>query len=308
MSQLALSVAPPAASTSRYRLVLMVVGFILLWSSAFSVGKIAIADCPPLIFLAVRFLAAGVLMIGLAAVSGVRWTLTKRDVAVFAALGIANQAAYLGIGFMALKTMSAGLAALIISANPIVAAVLAVFLLGERMSWRKVLGLLLGLAGVAFIVKSRLTLGTDQLSGILLSAVALLAFVIGTILFKLFAPRNGLWIGNGIQSLAAGVAMIPFAAGFESFGDVVPSTQLIAAFAYSVLMVSVFAYLLWFHILTVSGATAASSYHFLIPPLGMLFGWLLLGEHLAVADLLGIVPVALGIYLVTRSAPSPEEV
>jgi len=308
MSQLALYVAPPAASTSRYRLVLMVAGFILLWSSAFSVGKIALADCPPLIFLAVRFLAAGVLMIGLAAVSGVRWTLTKRDVAVFAALGIANQAAYLGIGFMALKTMSAGLAALIISANPIVAAVLAVFLLGERMSSRKVFGLLLGLAGVAFIVKSRLMLGTDQLSGILLSAVALLAFVIGTILFKLFAPRNGLWIGNGIQSLAAGVAMIPFAAGFESFGDVVPSTRLIAAFAYSVLMVSVFAYLLWFHILTVSGATAASSYHFLIPPLGMLFGWLLLGEHLAVADLLGIVPVALGIYLVTRSAPSPEEV
>jgi len=308
MSQLALSVASPADSTSRYRLVLMVVGFILLWSSAFSVGKIAIADCPPLIFLAVRFLAAGVLMIGLAAVSGVRWTLTKRDVAVFAALGIANQAAYLGIGFMALKTMSAGLAALIISANPIVAAVLAVLLLGERMSWRKVLGLLLGLAGVAFIVKSRLTLGTDQLSGIMLSALALLAFVVGTILFKLFAPRNGLWIGNGIQSLAAGMAMIPFAAGFESFGDVVPSTRLIAAFAYSVLMVSVFAYLLWFHILTVSGATAASSYHFLIPPLGMLFGWLLLGEHLAMADLLGIVPVALGIYLVTRSAPSPEEV
>ena len=308
MSQLALSIAPSTASTSRYRLALMVVGFILLWSSAFSVGKIAIADCPPLIFLGVRFLAAGVLMIGLAAVSGVRWTLTRRDVAVFAALGIANQAAYLGIGFMALKTMSAGLAALIISSNPIVAAVLAVLLLGERMTWRKALGLLLGLAGVVFIVKSRLALGTDQFSSILLSAVALLAFVVGTILFKLFAPKNGLWIGNGIQSLAAGVAMMPFAVGFESFGDVVPSTRLIAAFAYSVLMVSVFAYLLWFHILTVSGATAASSYHFLIPPLGMLFGWLLLGEHLAAADLFGIVPVALGIYLVTRPASLPDDV
>jgi drug/metabolite transporter (DMT)-like permease len=64
----------------------------------------------------------------------------------------------------------------------------------------------------------------------------------------------------------------------------------------------VFAYLLWFHLLDVSGATAASSYHFLMPPLGMLFGWLLLGEGLAPADLVGIVPVALGIYLVTRPA------
>ena len=302
MSQLVLSASPPRASTSRIGLALMVGGFVLLWSSAFSVGKIAIADCPPFIFLAVRFLAAGVLMLGLAAASGIRWTLSKRDVAVFAALGIANQAIYLGIGFIALKTVSAGLAAVIISSNPIVAAVFAVLLLGERMTWRKAFGLLLGLAGVAFIVRSRLMFGTDQLGGIVLSMVALLAFVAGTILFKLFAPKDGFWIGNGVQSLAAGVAIMPFAAGFESVGDIVPTWSPLAAFAYSVCFVSVFAYLLWFRILTVSGATAASSYHFLIPPLGMLFGWLLLGEHLAAADLVGIVPVALGIYLVTRPA------
>src|SRR5689334_16583241 len=63
---------------------------------------------------------------------------------------------------------------------------------------------------------------------------------------------------------------------------------------------------LWFHLINVWGATAASSYHFLMPPLGVLFGWLLLGEHVAGADLLGIVPVAIGIYLVTR--PCCEEV
>ena len=303
MSQLAISTAPPLAATSRVRLALMVLGFILLWSSAFSAGKIAVADCPPLIFLAVRFLAAGVLMMALAAVSGIRWTLSRRDVAVFAALGVANQAVYLGIGYVALKTgVSAGLASLIISANPILTAALAVALLGERMTVQKIIGLVLGLAGVAFIVQSRLTLGTDSLTGIVLCVLALVSLVGGTILFKFFAPKQGLWMGNGVQSLAAGIAVLPFALAFESFADVVPTTSLILAFAYNVLFVSVFAYLLWFRILQVSGATAASSYHFLIPPLGMLFGWLLLGEHLEPADLIGIVPVALGIYLVTRPA------
>ena len=305
MSQLALFAAPPAAApaaTSRVKLALMVVGFVLLWSSAFSVAKVAIADCPPLIFLAVRFLAAGMLMMALAGVSGVRWTLTRRDVAVFAALGIANQAVYLGIGYIALKTVSAGLAALIISANPIVTAVFAVAVLGERMTWPKVLGLLLGLGGVAFIVQSRLTLGTDHLTGIVLSVLALFSLVGGTILFKLCTPKQGLWIGNGVQSLAAGIAILPFALAFESFHEIVPTMSLLAAFAYNVLLISIFAYLLWFRILAVSGATAASSYHFLIPPLGMLFGWLILGEHLETADLFGIVPVALGIYLVTRPA------
>jgi drug/metabolite transporter (DMT)-like permease len=301
----ALAAVPVAPSVSwTLPLPVLVMTFCLMWASAFSVGKMAVADCPPLLFLAVRFLAAGVLMMGLAAASGLRWTLSKRDVLVFAALGVANQAIYLGIGFIALKTVSAGLAALIISSNPIIAAVLAVFLLGERMTWRRVIGLLLGLSGVIFIVKSRLTLGTDQFGGIMLSVLALFAFVGGTILFKLFAPKDGFWIGNGVQSLAAGIALMPFAVGFESFGDVVPSGRLIAAFVYSVVIVSVFAYLLWFRILAVSGATAASSYHFLIPPLGMMFGWLLLGEHVDLADMLGIVPVAFGIYLVTRQATS----
>jgi len=80
-----------------------------------------------------------------------------------------------------------------------------------------------------------------------------------------------------------------------------------AALAYLVVFVSVLAYLLWFHLLTVSGATAASSYHFMMPPLGMLFGWLLLGEHVAPTDLVGIVPVALGIYLVTRPTNSQSK-
>ena len=66
------------------------------------------------------------------------------------------------------------------------------------------------------------------------------------------------------------------------------------------LLVSVFGYLLWFQLLTISGATAASAYHFLMPPLGMLFGWLLLGERVELSDLVGVVPVALGIWLVTR--------
>jgi len=82
----------------------------------------------------------------------------------------------------------------------------------------------------------------------------------------------------------------------------VPTWRLAAALAFLVLLVSVFAYLLWFQLLKQLGATAASSYHFLMPPLGMLFGWLLLGEHVSLADLAGIVPVALGIYLVTRPA------
>ena len=85
-------------------------------------------------------------------------------------------------------------------------------------------------------------------------------------------------------------------------GDIVPSARLLEAFAFLMLGGSILAYLLWFHLLKVCGATAASAYHFLMPPLGVLFAWMVLGEHVEIRDLMGIVPVALGIYLVTRPA------
>ena len=81
---------------------------------------------------------------------------------------------------------------------------------------------------------------------------------------------------------------------------------MLSALAYLVLLVSAIGFLLWFHLLTVSGATAASAYHFLMPPLGLFFGWLLLGERLEPADFAGILPIALGIYLVTHPASAPN--
>jgi drug/metabolite transporter (DMT)-like permease len=282
----------------------LVAAFCLLWASAFSVAKLAVADCPPLLVLSARFLLAAAVMLGAAAIFRVPFKLSRRDVLIFAVLGIANQAAYLGLSYVGIRSISSGLAALVISANPVLTAVLAAVFLSERMTWRKLAGLLLGIGGVAFVVEHRLAGGVEQTVGIAFTIAALISLTAGTILFKKFAPTGGLWVGNGVQSLSAGLATLPFALTFESVEDIVPTWRLIASLAYLALFVSVFAYILWFHLLKVSGATAASSYHFIMPPLGMLFGWLLLGEQVALSDMIGIVPVASGIYLVTRPASS----
>jgi drug/metabolite transporter (DMT)-like permease len=276
--------------------------FCLLWSFAFVAGKIGVTDCPPLILLTARFSLAGILILGITAVRGDEWSLSWRDVAVFATIGVANNALYLGLGYTGLQTVSAGLGGLIVSANPVFTAGLAALFLGEELTWRKATGLLLGIAGVAFIVWHRMSVGTDSLHGILFTLASLASIVLGTILFKLLAPKGSLWIGNGVQNLAAGIVLLPFVFSFASVSDIVPSGRLLGAFAFLVLGGSILAYRLWFHLLRVCGATAASAYHFLMPPLGMLFAWIVLGEHVEARDLMGIVPVALGIYLVTRPA------
>jgi len=300
---LAPSVAVPRATFNPLPLAIGL--FCLLWSFAFVAGKIGVTDCPPLILLAARFSLAGVLILGITVLRGEAWSsLTWRDAAVFAIIGVANNALYLGLGYTGLQTVSAGLGGLIVSANPVFTAVLAAAFLGETLTWRKVMGLLLGIAGVGFIVWHRMSVGTDDWHGILFTLASLASIVAGTILFKVLAPKGSLWVGNGVQNLSAGIVLLPFAFTLADVGDIVPSARLLGAFAFLVLGGSILAYLLWFHLLKVCGATAASAYHFLMPPLGMLFAFLVLGEHVEFRDLLGIVPVALGIYLVTRPAAS----
>lgn len=302
-----MSLAPSAAvpRAGFNPLPLYIALFCLLWSFAFVAGKIGVTDCPPLILLAARFSLAGVLILGVTALRGeARSSLTWRDAGIFAILGIANNALYLGLGYTGLQTVSAGLGGLIVSANPVFTAVLAAAFLGEALTWRKVMGLLLGIAGVGFIVWHRMSVGTDDWHGILFTLASLASIVLGTILFKLLAPKGSLWVGNGVQNLSAGIVLLPLAFTFSGVGDIVPSARLLGAFAFLVLGGSILAYLLWFHLLKVCGATAASAYHFLMPPLGMLFAFLVLGEHVEFRDLLGIIPVALGIYLVTRPAVS----
>jgi drug/metabolite transporter (DMT)-like permease len=276
--------------------------FCLLWSFAFVAGKIGVTDCPPLILLTARFSLAGSVILAISALRGEALSLSWRDTGAFALIGVANNALYLGLGYTGLQTVSAGLGGLIVSANPVFTAALAALFLGEALTWRKVAGLLLGIVGVGFIVWHRMSVGTDSLHGILFTLASLASIVFGTMMFKLFAPKGSLWVGNGVQNLAAGIVLLPLAFTLSDVGDIVPSQRLFGAFAFLVFGGSILAYLLWFHLLKVCGATAASAYHFLMPPLGMLFAFLVLGEHVEIRDLIGIVPVALGIYLVTRPA------
>jgi drug/metabolite transporter (DMT)-like permease len=245
-------------------------------------------------------------MLVAAAAYRTKWRLSCRDLLALAGLGIVNNALYLGLSFSGMRSISSGLAALIISANPVLTAVLAALFLQERMTWRKAVGLALGIAGVALVVQSRIAGGMDSAAGIAFAFGALAALVGGAILFQWLTPKAGLWVGNGVQNLAGGLALMPLALSLESIGAVEPSWRLLIAFAYLALVVSVVGFILWFHLLTTSGATAASSYHFMMPPLGLLFGWLLLGEGVELSDLLGILPVALGIYLVTHPT-SPQD-
>jgi drug/metabolite transporter (DMT)-like permease len=278
--------------------------FCVLWSSAFAAAKIALHDCPPLTLLTIRFFIAGALMLAWSAATRSLPRMRPREVLQLALLGILNSGLYLALSWSGMKTVSSAFAAILISSNPLLIGVLAGPLLGERMDARKLVGLCLGLAGVVIVLHSRLSNLSggmhEDVRGTLLVAGGLLSLVAGTLAFKRFKPAAPIWTATGVQSVAAGAAVLPFAWHGESLAQIQLTHSLFWSMSYSIVAVSIGGYALWFTILSRNSATSASALHFLMPPLGLFFGWLVLGEAVSWPDMLGIVPIAIGIWLVTR--------
>ena len=275
----------------------LVLLFCLSWSSAYPTAKLAIATSPPLLFLGVRFLLAALLLIGYGAIRGqfrgpIPW-------AGLTILGLLNLAGYQGFFWLAMRTESAGMAVVVGSLVPILTAACAAPLLGERLTFAKFSGLLLGLAGAIFVVRNRGAMGDDP-GGVWYLVAGLVAMTAGTILFKKLAPATTLVVAVGVQQLAAGAALLAVGLLTEDATRTTLGPAYLLTMAWFVLVVSVGAMLLWFLLLRSGTATAASSLHFLMPPLGLVMSWAVLGEKLHPSDLLGIVPVALGIWLATR--------
>ena len=204
---------PVSRRVARLLYVLAVLAFCVSWASGFTAAKIAIHLAPPAIFGGIRFLLAGALLLGYAAWRGeLRGRIPWGALAV---LGLLNQAGYQGLAWQGMGTVSAGLTTIIASLNPILIAALAAPLLGERLHWRKLLGLLLGFAGAVFVVRHRVATGGEDPAGLLLIGGALLSMVAGTLAFKVLAPAVSLAVAVGAQAAAAGVALLTLGLVFE---------------------------------------------------------------------------------------------
>ena len=275
--------------------------FVLIWTSAFPAAKIGLIDSPPLLFLTLRFLVAGALMLAWAHWRGTLRKLTLQELGVLSALGLLNHALYLGLSWTGMGSLSSGLSTILISANPIVVAVLSSFLLREPLTRQKVLGLALGFLGVAFIVRNRIGSTTDTLEGFLLVLAALFTLAFGTVLYKKWPVRTDIVTGTGFQIILSGLLLLPVALFMEDWSAIAWTPSFAGAFAWLVLVVSITGYQLWFNLLERGSASAASVWFFLTPPLGLLAGAWLLDEPLNWIDFIGIFPVVLGIVLVTRA-------
>ncbi|MEJ8574726.1 DMT family transporter [Microbaculum marinum] len=185
---------------------------------------------------------------------------------------------------------------------PFVVALGAHFLIpGERMNAIGFFGLALAFCGVIIVFSDKLSLpGPEALFGDFLCLIAAVLWGATTIVIKTTSlrttkPEKVLLY----QLVVAAIVLLPASPLFGPFiRDVTP--VVIAAFSFQVLFVVAVTFLIWFWLVRHYPASRLTSFTFLTPVFGVMFGGLLLGEPVSWRLLLALVLVALGIYLVNR--------
>jgi drug/metabolite transporter (DMT)-like permease len=277
------------------------IAYVFLWASAFVPSRVLARGAPPLSILSIRFLLAGGLLLAGARLARLSF---PKDVGTWLRLfgvGVGGNALYLGLTYIALRHLSAGMGSIIASTNPLIVALVAPFVLREPLTARKLTGLLLGFGGVVLAMHTRAGTGAARPQDVLLALIGVISFVASNILFKRMTDRPHPVVLNGAQLTCAGLALIPAGLLLEGVPHIQWTPALIASLAFLVLVLSIGASMLWFWILHHGEASRVSAYFFLTPIFGLLLSALLLNEPLAPIDGLGLATIAAGLWLVARS-------
>lgn len=267
--------------------------FILLWSSGYVAGKLALLHTGPLTLLTLRFGLAAAVLIGLALATGAPWPHRARAWGHLAVVGLCMQVLHFSAIYFALQWgLSAGVAGLMIGLMPLATALGAHLWLAERLGARQALGLLGGLAGVALVVAGKPL--SSAWAAYAAAAVGLLGLVAGTLYQKRFCAHMDLRSGAGVQMAVSALAVALVAGPTEGF-VVDWQPELVGAWLWLGLVNSIGAFSLMFVMIRRGQAGQVARLFFLIPGVSAVMGFVVLGERLAPLALAGFALSALAV-------------
>jgi drug/metabolite transporter (DMT)-like permease len=276
--------------------------FVFLWSTGFVVAKFGLPYAPPLTFLLLRFAGVLCILAPLVLLMRAPWPVGRIRHIAFA--GVLMQAGYLAGVWCAIKLgMPAGISALIVGMQPIITA-FAAPLIGESLRPRQWAGLVLGLCGVALVVSNKIHFAGLSAASIALCLMALLSITAGTLYQKRYCAHFDLRTGTLIQFVASVVVLLPFAIAFEhldlTLSQVIWTPQFFVALLWSILALSIGAIFLLFALIRKNAATTVTSLLYLTPPTTVVMAWLMFGETLGIAGLVGMMLAVAGVAFVVR--------
>ncbi|MBD1138706.1 DMT family transporter [Pelagibacterales bacterium SAG-MED46] len=273
--------------------------FILLWSSAFITTKPIVDNSDPFAALAFRFLFVAIGFFLFSIYSKQKIFVSKKNFVESFFSGVLFHGVYLGGVFFSIsKGMPTGIAALIVTLQPILTNALSGPILNEKVTTKQWVGVLLGFIGATLVLG--FDIGSNiPMIGLIATIIALIAITSSTIWQKKLSNNLPLSVSNMYQALGGCIfhliIIIFFAKPYIDF-----SQTFVIAMSHQIFLVSFGAFTILMYLIKNNSASKTVSIFFLIPATSAFMAWLFLNESLTNVDLIGFLITTIGVYIATR--------
>lgn len=295
--------------------ILLAILVAFLWAICFPLIQIGLEDASPLSFAAVRAGLAGLMVLLLAVWLRRPWPRDLANLALIAAVGLSFTALGFGGMFLGGGKISPGLATVLANIQPLIAAVLAITFLSERLTPRIAVGLVLGFIGVVIMSLPSLS-GPDRAASVhafIWIGLGALGTAVGNVLLKASAGRADVLVLTGLQLCVGAVALAGSAQALGENWEITWTSYFIASLLGLAVFGTALMTALWYYLLNRTSLNRLNIFTFLTPVFGLFLGGLFFEERLGLVQGLGIVVTVAGIQLVatknrrsaTRSGQTP---
>ena len=277
-----------------------------VWGSTFLAIRVGVAEVPPFLLAAMRFLAAGLVLYGWTLALGVRSPSGRQWISVFFLAFLIFVVDY-GLLFWAEQRVPSGIAAVMLATIPAFMALSEILFLGtQRLTVRLALALLIGLAGVAVLMSRSLNLGGEPIDAA--GAAALIIAAVSWSVASAFARKLPLpqsrAMSSGAQMLAGGVMLAFTAAALGEFRSFRPGSVSLGAWLallYLIVPGSILAFTAYVWLIHHESPTRVGTYAYVNPVVAVVIGYFWGGETLGARTILGTLFVLASVIIITTT-------
>jgi drug/metabolite transporter (DMT)-like permease len=278
----------------------------ILWGSPYALTKISLETIPPVTLVAARVSLAAAALWLIAMLRGYRIPKQRSLVGLLFLQGVISCVLPYTLIAYGQQTVESGLAAILNSTTPLFVCVIGVvWTHHEPVTSRRIVGAAIGFSGVIAVAGASALFGLGQSvvgqAAIILATISSAFSVIQGRRFDAIAPEL---VAAGMLTSAA-IVLVPFSFLVEAPWQVSPSAPSLIALLVNAVIATALGFAIYFRLIRTVGSMATASVGYLKPAVGVLLGWVIFGEPLTVAIMLGLFAILLGVAIISGGVPPP---
>jgi drug/metabolite transporter (DMT)-like permease len=288
-----------------FKVLLGIISVTLIWGYTWVTMKIAISDIPPFLFSSLRLLIAAIPLFIILITQRKRLFIDKENFKNYLIMSLLMSLGYMAILTYGLQFVASGKASVLVYTMPIFVVIISHFKLDEKINIYKMIGLIFSLLGLLFILGLGITNSdTKVIFGEILILVSAFIWGVANVFSKIKLKNIDVIHMNAWQLMIGALFLFILSLILEPNSSIEWTQKALLSLLFNGLFSTAFTFVVWFWVLKKINASKASMALMFVPILGIIFGWLQLGENITMSIVFGSLFICAGIFMNTYNFKS----